>query len=160
MLAWRCRETGRSGWIVKGVPYIFFAFFLLLSRGDRPGRPLFPCAPCHRWLEKKRNKWPITCGGTGTTPAVCDATPFVREGGFENGVEWEIKSPTGNSKRTIETQFSRASRQAKDIILDMRRTKLNDSYIERQVLIEIQKRHTIRRVIIINKSNKVIDIKK
>jgi len=77
-----------------------------------------------------------------------------------NGVEWEIKSPTGNTKRTIETQFSRASRQAKNIILDMRRTKLPHDYIECQVLVEIQNRPKIKRVILINKSNKIIDMKK
>jgi len=77
-----------------------------------------------------------------------------------NGVEWEIKSPTGNTKRTIETQFSRASRQAKNIILDTRRTKLKYDNIVNQVFVEIQNRPKIKRVILIDKSKKVVDMKK
>ncbi|MCL2250101.1 MAG: hypothetical protein FWC13_12660 [Oscillospiraceae bacterium] len=57
-------------------------------------------------------------------------------------------------------QISRASRQAKNIILDTRRTKLDDNYIEKQVLIEIQHRPKIKRIILIDKSKKVVDMKK
>ena len=37
-----------------------------------------------------------------------------------DGLEWEIKSPIGNSKRTIETNFRQAVKQSRYIIFDLR----------------------------------------
>ena len=51
------------------------------------------------------------------------------------GVEWEIKSLNGDSKSTIGNQFRNASRQAKNIILDSRRTKLEYEIIEKRVFL-------------------------
>ena len=58
-------------------------------------------------------------------------------------VEWEIKCPSGTSKSTINTQFRRASTQAKNIIIDTRRTKLRDEDIESKVRLEMKKRSAI-----------------
>jgi len=74
-----------------------------------------------------------------------------------NGVAWEIKSPKGNSKSTIGTQFSRASKQANNIVLDTRHTKLKYERIETSVKLEMKKRHTIRKVILINKTKKIVE---
>ena len=74
------------------------------------------------------------------------------------GVEWEIKCPIGKSKYTIQGQFRRASKQAKNIIIDTRRTKLKDGFIEKAVLYEIRKRPNIKKVVLINKFQKVIEI--
>jgi len=74
------------------------------------------------------------------------------------GVAWEVKSPKGASKSTIGTQFRRASLQAKNIVLDTRRTKLEYSKIEKQVIIEAKQRTTLNKVILINKSGQVIEI--
>ena len=73
-------------------------------------------------------------------------------------VEWEIKSPIGKSKYTIQEQFRRASKQAKNIIIDLRRTKLKYSEIEKSVHFELRKRPYINKVILIAKSEKVIEI--
>jgi len=78
------------------------------------------------------------------------------------GVEWEMKSPIGNSKATIENQFRRASRQSKHIVIDTRRTTLEYDRIEKMLLLEMNKRAIIKRVILIKKSAtnsaKVIEI--
>ena len=74
------------------------------------------------------------------------------------GVEWEMKSPTGKSKYTIQDQFKRASKQAKNIVIDSRRTKLKDDFIEKSIKIIFNKRHSIKRVILINKKQKVLEI--
>lgn len=50
-----------------------------------------------------------------------------------NDVEWEIKSPIGGSKHTIETQLKRASRQAANIVIDARRCKLHIAKIRNQL---------------------------
>ena len=76
------------------------------------------------------------------------------------GVEWEIKSPKGDSKTTIGAQFRRASRQSSNIVLDTRRTKLKYDGIEKQVIIEAKQRSAINKVLIINKSGKIVEIKK
>jgi predicted phage-related endonuclease len=75
------------------------------------------------------------------------------------GVEWEIKCPKGKSRYTIQEQFKRASRQAKSIIIDSRRTKLKYDGIEKQVIFEAERRKSINRIILINKSGKVVEIK-
>jgi len=60
------------------------------------------------------------------------------------GVEWEIKCPTGMSKSTIRNQFRRASGQSKCLIIDL--------------LYQIKERPYIKKVILIDKSIKVIEI--
>jgi len=75
------------------------------------------------------------------------------------GVAWEIKSPTGGSKATIQNQFRRASKQAKNIILDTRRSKLDYETIEKRVMLEV-KRSSFKKVLLINKFEKVIVIRK
>jgi len=74
------------------------------------------------------------------------------------GVEWEIKCPTGKSKYTIQEQFRRASKQAKNIIIDTRRTKLKYNIIEKSVFFELRKRPSIKKVVLINKFEKVVEI--
>ena len=74
------------------------------------------------------------------------------------GVVWEIKCPTGVSKSTIRNQFRRASRQSKSIIIDTRRTKLEKGSIEKSVLFEMKNRPYIKKVILIDKLEKVIEI--
>ena len=74
------------------------------------------------------------------------------------GVEWEIKCPTGAKRSTIGAQFRRASKQAKFIIIDTRRTKLPYDDIKKQVLIEMKNRSSIKKTILIDKLEKIIAI--
>ena len=68
-----------------------------------------------------------------------------------------MKSPKGDSKKnTIERQFKKGTKQSRNIVLDTRRTKLEDKEIEKRVLYEANKRSSIKKVIMINKSGKVI----
>jgi hypothetical protein len=77
-----------------------------------------------------------------------------------DGLLWEIKSPKGKSKRTIEKQFHRASKQSKNLILDLRRVKisLKKSLSETQRQFKI--RRYIKKVIIITKDGKVLTLVK
>jgi hypothetical protein len=75
------------------------------------------------------------------------------------GVVWEMKSPKGKSKYTIQEQFKRGSQQSKNLIIDSRRTKLEYEYIKKSVLLELTKRPYIKKVILIDKSKKVVEIK-
>jgi len=74
------------------------------------------------------------------------------------GVEWEIKCPIGKSRSTIRNQFRRASNQSKNIVVDTRRTKLKYKSIEADVLFQIKERPYIKKVILISKAEKIIEI--
>jgi len=64
------------------------------------------------------------------------------------------------SKSTIGNQFRLAAKQARHIIIDTRRTTLDYASVEKQVLIELKKRPSVKRVILIDKSNKVLAFQK
>jgi len=70
---------------------------------------------------------------------------------------WEMKSPTGASKYTIQTQFKRAAHQACNLILDSRRTKLGNKYVQKEISKQILLRKSIKKVKLITKSGSVID---
>jgi len=73
-------------------------------------------------------------------------------------VEWELKCPKGASKSTIQNQFERGSKQAKNIIIDSRRTNLKYEDVEKRVLQELKNRPYMKKAIIIDKSKKVVEI--
>ena len=76
------------------------------------------------------------------------------------GKLWEIKCPIGTSKSTIGNQFRVASKQARNIIIDTRRTALEYNTIEKTVLFELKNRPSIKNVILINKLGKIIAFQK
>jgi len=76
------------------------------------------------------------------------------------GVEWEIKCPRGASKSTISNQLRWASKQARNIILDTRHTRLEYNGIKNKVQLEVNRKSTIRKVVLINKSGEVVEIHK
>ena len=77
-----------------------------------------------------------------------------------NGVPWEIKSPTGSSKNTIKHTLQNASHQSNNIIVDLRRCKLSED----QTIKDLEQRYRlskrIRRLKIVTKEEKVIDLAK
>jgi len=75
-------------------------------------------------------------------------------------VEWEIKCPHGSSKSTIGNQFRNASRQSKSIIIDTRWTKLDFEVVQNRVINEAKRRTAVKKVILIDNLEKVIEIKK
>ena len=73
---------------------------------------------------------------------------------------WEIKSPVGNSRRrTVQRQFDYATKQrTHSLILDCRRTKLDDDFVIKDALRELKLRTRIKEVIIIAKTGKIIEL--
>jgi len=74
------------------------------------------------------------------------------------GVEWEMKCPHGASRSTISNQLRWASKQARNIIIDTRYTKLDYLDIEKKVRLESNRKSTIKKALLINKSGQVIEI--
>ena len=72
---------------------------------------------------------------------------------------WELKSPIGNSKNTIYNNIKTARKQSTNIIIDLRRCKLN----ERKALANIRHAYKKRKrrkgtYLIIKRNGKIFDI--
>lgn len=83
-----------------------------------------------------------------------DKTPDVDV----NGTKWEIKSPRGNSKKTIENNFRTARKQSQNIVMDLRRIKMHQRRGNARINFFLSQRHTFKRVLIITKKQKVVVI--
>jgi hypothetical protein len=75
-----------------------------------------------------------------------------------NGVQWEMKCPTGASKSTVQAQLKRALRQSPNIIFDSIRTKLSDDYIQAELRRNLRLSRSIKRLIFISKRREFIEI--
>lgn len=84
-----------------------------------------------------------------------DKTPDIK---MEN-LEWEIKSPMSDGKRSIEHAIRTALRQSENIIFDLRRSKLPTEKAVSKIKNEIQKARKIKRFLVITKSQKLLDLK-
>ena len=74
-----------------------------------------------------------------------------------DGVEWEIKAPTGNGKKTIERNMHKAAKQSKFIIFDLRRISLPEKQCLSQLEREFNERGYLRRLLIIKKDGELMD---
>ncbi len=74
-----------------------------------------------------------------------------------NGTCWELKSPIGNGKHTIQNNLREATQQAKNIVIDLRRCKLNQNGAMARIRHEISHSQVSRKIIVILKNEKVVD---
>lgn len=77
-----------------------------------------------------------------------------------NALEWEMKSPTGDSKTTISNNLIAAKLQSPNIVFDARRTKIDDKKIATELKKYLIQRKSIYRIIMIAKDETVIVIQK
>jgi hypothetical protein len=77
-----------------------------------------------------------------------------------DGLDWEIKSPIGKGKRTIQDQFKNALHQSKCVIFDGRRCKQSDEKVESELRRQASLTRSAKRLLYINKENEIVDIKK
>ncbi len=75
-----------------------------------------------------------------------------------NSIKWEIKSPRGSSKKTIENNLRTARKQSHNIILDLRRIKLHQQKAVSRMNFFLSGPHRFKKVLIITKTEKVIEI--
>lgn len=88
-------------------------------------------------------------------PVASDRTPDIKVA----GKKWEIKSPVGKSKHTIETQLKRASKQAAYVVIDARRCKIHIARIRNQLKYHGAIKTHIKRILLITKDERVEEIK-
>lgn len=75
-----------------------------------------------------------------------------------DGVLWELKSPQGKGKNNIQRQLKYASKQSKNIIISANRSKLHINKIRGELAIQFQKTRSLKRLLLIDKAKKVIEI--
>lgn len=72
-----------------------------------------------------------------------------------DGVEWEMKAPTGNGKKTIERNMHKAAKQSRFIIFDLRRIGLPEQQCMSQLEREFNERSYLRKLLIITKAGEL-----
>lgn len=73
-----------------------------------------------------------------------------------DGLEWEMKSPTGSGKRNIEYNFRKAIIQSKNIIFDLRNIKIPEQQCIVQLEKEFSARPYLNKLHIITKSGELL----
>lgn len=72
---------------------------------------------------------------------------------------WELKSPRGNSKNTIHNIFVTSRKQSYNIVIDLRRCKMNERKAFSRIRDAYSKRRRIKcKLKIITKDGRVVDI--
>ena len=90
---------------------------------------------------------------------------FIKNSNYESpdvsirGVEWEIKSPIGDSKNNIQKNIREAARQSNNIVIDLRRSKLHQARALGYIKQYLDHPNNIKRLIVITKSEKVLVLK-
>ena len=72
---------------------------------------------------------------------------------------WEIKSPIGASRRTIENNLRKASRQSSNVIIDLHRIRVSNDRAIRRAKDSVKKVSVIDKALVIDKNFKVIRLK-
>ena len=77
-----------------------------------------------------------------------------------DGKAWEMKSPQGKSRVTVEHAFKRAAKQSENIIIDLRRTKIPTDQVKTSLekLFKVSRR--IRNLKVITREQELLDFKK
>lgn len=77
-----------------------------------------------------------------------------------NGVMWEMKSPQGGGKTTITHTIKHAVTQSTNIIIDLRRCKLDENQAIKEIERHFSLSKRIRRLKIITKNENILDYDK
>jgi len=76
-----------------------------------------------------------------------------------NAIRWELKSPLGQGKKTIENNMRAARRQSKNLIIDFSRMKLHQTKAIANIRFYIQQYpRQFEHIIVITKDGRVIEI--
>jgi hypothetical protein len=85
-----------------------------------------------------------------------DRTPDIEM----DGLKWEIKSPIGKSTNTIKRSFKTAIKQSKYLIFDLRHSKIPDKRNVERLNKEFNDIKSVKHLIIITKSKKLLEYTK
>lgn len=77
-----------------------------------------------------------------------------------DGIEWELKSPTGTGKYNIQHQIKAAAKQSANVIFDARRSKMHMAKIRNEVNHHFKHTKAVRRLVLIDKNKNVVELLK
>ncbi len=77
-----------------------------------------------------------------------------------SGKIWEMKSPIGHSKSTLEHCFKKAAKQSENIIIDLRRLKIRNDLAISQLKYLFSKSRRVKSLKAITKRAEVLDFNK
>jgi hypothetical protein len=76
-----------------------------------------------------------------------------------DGVKWEIKSPRGNGKKTIDNNLRSARKQSHNIVLDLRRIKMHQLKTLSRIRFYLSAGpHGFKKMLVITKTGKIVEI--
>lgn len=73
---------------------------------------------------------------------------------------WEMKSPQGKSRVTVEHAFKRAAKQSENIIIDLRRTKMPTDQTKTALERLFKTSRRVRNLKVITREQQLLDFKK
>ena len=76
-----------------------------------------------------------------------------------NGIDWELKSPIGNSKNNIRMNMREAGNQSANIIIDLRRSKIHQTRDLGYINPYMSTSKKLKNVLVITKSKQILTIK-
>ncbi|MEI6054394.1 MAG: hypothetical protein WCQ49_03475 [Candidatus Saccharibacteria bacterium] len=76
------------------------------------------------------------------------------------GIKWELKSPIGNGKKTIENNMRAARKQSEYLVLDFSRIKLHQTKAISNInyYLKNSSSNQFKRVVVITKDRKILEI--
>ena len=74
-----------------------------------------------------------------------------------DGIEWEIKCPEGNGKRTIEKNIDKAKLQSSFIIIDLRWIGISEKKCLSQIRLNFDTKSKIKRILVITKGLRLVE---
>lgn len=73
-----------------------------------------------------------------------------------DGDVWELKCPTGNSSRTIENILRDGAKQARNVVLDLRRTRRSDAQCIAEARGRLKHVKSLRKIFVITKTSDLV----
>lgn len=143
-----------EGGDVTGIP----GEFLYPERGS--GRVFIPAASARKPPSEHEVLTALRLAEEGTD--VLFRIDSLEEGAKNPDAEmnqqvWEFKAPTGEGKNTVDSQMKRAGKQAERLVLDLRRSKLDDKESIGEIRPGMQGRH-LTQVIVIDHAGNIVRI--
>ncbi len=88
-------------------------------------------------------------------------TKYAKTGDFVMlGAVWEMKSPTGKSRYTMEHVFQKAAHQARNVVIDLRRSKIPDSQAISDLKRVFATSRSVRNLWIVDKEQNIRKLRK
>ena len=76
-----------------------------------------------------------------------------------NNTIWEVKSPIGNGKRTMQNNIRIADDQSPNVIINLVRCKMRTDVATNRIRYELSRANKVKHLLVICKNGKVIKIK-